>query len=200
MQYRMTAEAMEKLPGGSANGTRTTHTKTSDPREVAESHSYRCPDGFLVHPGSAIPAILRESGRNHKQTSSRRSMAYVVPSAVRMREEWVRIFNGDGKRAKDFEVDSRTGVNKNTKGRILIHRPRLDQWGAEFFMEINHDVMDPQMVHQLLTEGGERVGLGSFRPQCAGPYGTFQVVLFELHEGSLVTKRKRARPRRVKVK
>lgn len=193
MAYRMTEEAEEALPGGAGKKTRTTHTKTTDPREVAESHCYRDKDDFLVHPSSAIPALLKEVGRNHKQKSSRRSLTYLVPAAVRMQDDTVALFNGNGSRAKEFEVDSRTGVNKNTKGRVLIHRPRLNTWSAEFFVRINKDIMDPDMILQLLNEGGELVGMGSFRPQCGGPFGTFQVTLFESTGSSKVAKRKRAK-------
>jgi hypothetical protein len=58
----------------------------------------------------------------------------------------------------------------------MRHRPRLNAWGCEFVIEIADDIMEAKSVHQLLAEGGVRLGLGDFRPEKGGPFGRFQVV------------------------
>ena len=63
-----------------------------------------------------------------------------------------------------------------TKGRIMRHRPRLNQWAMEFALEIDEDMINSQTVHQLLSEGGSKIGLGDFRPDKGGPFGRFLVV------------------------
>ena len=86
------------------------------------------------------------------------------------------IRNGDGVTpAKDYEVDSRPVVIPSTKGRIMRHRPRFDHWSMRFSMRINEDLLPEDFVHQLLDEGGLQGGIGDFRPQKFGPYGTFLV-------------------------
>ena len=40
---------------------------------------------------------------------------------------------------------------------------------------INPDVLDEDVIQQLLTEGGERIGIGDFRPEKGGPFGVFLI-------------------------
>jgi len=91
-------------------------------------------------------------------------------------DDTITIFNGDGQPAKDFEVDSRPVVIPSTKGRIMRHRPRFDQWSASFTIRINEMILPVDFVQRLLTEGGEQIGIGDFRPEKGGPFGTFNVV------------------------
>ncbi len=121
-------------------------------------------------------------------------MTYLMPAAVRMVGEWIRIFDGEGNRTtiESFEVDTRTAVNKTTKGRVVVHRPRFEKWGGEFFIKVNLDVVEPATIQQYLNEGGELVGIGSFRPEKGGPFGTFNVSLWEETSDSKVNARKRA--------
>lgn len=58
----------------------------------------------------------------------------------------------------------------------MRHRPRLNNWGAEFTIEIDDDTLDPVTVHQLMTEGGTKIGLGDYRPEKGGPFGRFHVI------------------------
>lgn len=94
-----------------------------------------------------------------------------------MMSDRVTILNGKGP-AKDFEVDSRPVTIPATKGRIMRHRPRFDQWGAAFEMQINDDLLSVDMAHQLLNEAGLSIGIGDFRPEKRGPFGTFRVTKF----------------------
>jgi hypothetical protein len=66
-----------------------------------------------------------------------------------------------------------------TKGRVMRYRPRFNEWGAEWTMVINENLMGLDLAHQLLAEGGQQSGIGDFRPQHRGPFGTFRVTKFE---------------------
>ena len=171
LQHRFTEESeVEKQ-------TRRVARAETDPRKEAERVAYRLPSGDLYMPGAAIARLLREAGGGHKQKGSRKSMKYVVPAAILVNEDMIPLVNGDGKTALvDFEVDSRPVTIPATKGRIMRHRPRLNQWGARFTLRINPQLIDPQFVHQLLNEGGQQLGLLDYRPERGGPFGTFNVV------------------------
>ena len=110
----------------------------------------------------------------------------MVPSAVRMTVDGVTICNGSGKPAKDFEVDSRPVTIPSTRGRIMRHRPRFDNWSAKFELLVNDDLLAVEMAHQLLTEAGMTMGIGDFRPQKRGPFGTFRVTRFEEYDTGVV--------------
>jgi hypothetical protein len=170
--HRFGEDAEKKRP------TTRIETRTRDPRTEATKCAYIAKDGTYYFNAFSIPSAMGNAGASHKTTGSRKSLKWVVPSAVRMLEDGVTILNGTGP-AKNFEVDSRPVTIPATKGRIMRHRPRFDSWGARFEMSINDDLLSVEMAHQLLNEAGLSMGIGDFRPEKRGPFGTFRVVKFE---------------------
>lgn len=156
-----------------ATGTRRVTVNRGTPREEAEKAAYRDDQGNCYFPGAAIARLLREAGAAHKQRGSRKSLKYIVPSAVLVPQDTIALHNG--KPLHDFEVDSRPVTIPSTKGRIMRHRPRFEKWQATFVLEIDDDVLPPDMVQQLLTEGGRGIGIGDYRPERGGPFGRFMV-------------------------
>lgn len=166
----------EEAENGKA--TRQIEVKVRDPREEATKHAYISKDGTYYFSAFAIPNAMGNAGSNHKMRGSRKTLRFIVPSAVRMNVEAVTILNGAGP-AKSFEVDSRPVTIPATKGRVMRHRPRFDQWGAKFDLIVNDDMISLDMAHQLLNEAGVSIGIGDFRPEKRGPFGTFRVVSFK---------------------
>lgn len=164
----------EQAEGESGATTRLIGNTRGTPREEAEKVAYRYPNGELYHPGAAIARLLREAGANHKIKGSRRSVKFAVPSAVIVLEDTINLVHPDtSEPLNDFEVDSRPVVIPATKGRVMRHRPRVDRWAMTFQLEIDDDLLPPDFVNQLLTEGGKKLGLGDFRPEKGGPFGRF---------------------------
>lgn len=161
-----------------AASTRKLKASQVDPREEAEQHAYIAKDGTYYFNAFAIPNAMGNAGSNHKMRGSRKSLRFVVPSAVRMDTDTVTILNGTGP-AKNFEVDSRPVTIPATKGRIMRHRPRFNEWGAKFRLYVDDSVLDLSVAHQLLNEAGQTIGIGDFRPEKRGPFGTFRVTKFE---------------------
>ena len=157
--------------------TRKIIVESCDPRDEATKHAYIAKDGTYYFSAFAIPNAMGAAGSNHKMKGSRKTLRFVVPSAVRMTSDTVTILNGSGP-AKSFEVDSRPVTIPATKGRIMRHRPRFDQWGAQFDLVINDDMLAVETAHQLLNEAGQAIGIGDFRPEKRGPFGTFRVSRF----------------------
>lgn len=177
LQHRFSeqAEVEGQEPTRTALGTR-----RGTPREEAERVCYRDPEGYLYHPGSAISRLLREAGSNHKTKGSRKSVKYIVPSAVFVNEDAISLLDPVSKeKLTDFEVDSRPVVIPSTKGRIMRHRPRLDRWAMNFTIEVDDEVLPLDFMQQLLTEGGRRLGLGDYRPEKGGPFGRFRVIFWD---------------------
>ena len=156
--------------------TRTVVRVAETPREEADKVCYRNKEGEYYMPSTCIHRMLIEAGSNHKLKGSRKSAKYVVSGAVQMTTDTLIVRNGDGvSPAKDYEVDSRPVVIPSTKGRIMRHRPRFDEWSMRFSLRVNEDLLPEDFVHQLLDEGGLQGGIGDFRPQKFGPFGTFLV-------------------------
>lgn len=149
-----------------------------DPREEATKAAYIAPDGTYYFSAFSIPNAMGNAGSNHKMRGSRKSLRFIVPSAVRVTYEAITILNGNGP-AKDFEVDARPVTIPATKGRIMRYRPRFDQWGAKFTLSLDDESLDIATAHQLLNEAGQHIGIGDFRPEKRGPFGCFRVTRFE---------------------
>jgi hypothetical protein len=95
-------------------------------------------------------------------------------------QDKIDLLNGDGKsNVKDYEVDSRPVTIPSTKGKVMRHRPRFDQWSMRFTLRINEDILPVDFVQLLLTEGGQQIGIGDFRPEKSGPFGTFQITSWQ---------------------
>lgn len=171
LQHRFSESAEQQ------KSTRNVHIVRKAPREEAEQVAYRMPSGQLYLPGSAVARLLREAGGAHKAVGSRRSLKYTVPAATLVREDAIGLHNG--KPITDFEVDSRPVTIPATKGRIMRHRPRLDEWQATFTLEIDDALIAVDTIHQLLNEGGVSLGLGDYRPEKGGPFGRFRVTKWE---------------------
>lgn len=179
----MTAFLMHRF-GESAeqqSDTRRVKIQNKTPREAAAEVEYRNAAGALYFPGAAISRLLREAGGGHKLRGTRKSAKFIVPSAVLVLDDAVPFLDPANlkKVLKDYEVDSRPVVIPSTKGRIMRHRPRLDMWSARFNVRVNEKLLDVAFVHQLLVEGGEQLGLGDFRPERGGPFGTFRVISWD---------------------
>jgi hypothetical protein len=75
----------------------------------------------------------------------------------------------DGNR--EWTVDTRPGMHRPGKGKrkqkVLIHRPRFDDWGFTAVVEVN-DSLIPTVTHKTIRElfnaAGKDHGLGAFRP------------------------------------
>lgn len=160
--------------------TRLIGSRRGTPREEAEKVTYRFPNGEMYHPGAAIARLLREAGANHKIKGSRKSVKFAVPSAVIVLDDAIPLHSPDTDLPiSDFEVDSRPVVIPATKGRVMRHRPRLDKWAMTFHLEVDDDLLPVDFVHQLLEEGGRKLGIGDFRPEKGGPFGRFAVTRWQ---------------------
>lgn len=148
-----------------------------NPREEATNAAYIAKDGTFYFNAMSIPNAMSNAGSSHKMRGSRKSLKFIVPSAVRVTSEAITILNGNGP-AKDFEVDARPVTIPATKGRIMRYRPRFDEWGAKFTLSLDDQSMDAETAHQLLNEAGQFYGIGDYRPEKRGPFGTFRVVHF----------------------
>lgn len=161
------------------SATRLVNQDRGTARAQAEQTAYRAPDNSLYIPAQAFQRLLIESGKPHKQRGSRSSLRWVVPAAVIVVAEAITLTDSEGKPLTDFEVDSRPVVIPATKGRIMRHRPKVEQWQASIPMEVDTDILPTSMIHQLLEEGGRRLGIGDYRPEKTGPYGRFSIVSWE---------------------
>ena len=173
LQHRF-GEAAEQ-----AGSSRAMKIQNTTPREAAESVAYIAADGTHYFSAAAISRCMAAAGSNHKMRGSRKSLRFVVPSAVRLNTDTVTILDDAGKAMTRCDVDSRPVTIPATKGRIMRHRPRYEKWSASFDLVINDALLDVSTAHTLLTEAGVGCGIGDFRPEKSGPFGQFRVTKWD---------------------
>jgi hypothetical protein len=74
------------------------------------------------------------------------------------------------------EIDKRSGVNFNVKGRIIVIRPKWTKWQALFTLDIGEDTLTQETIAELFRIAGSYVGIGSFRPTHNGYFGRFRLI------------------------
>lgn len=135
------------------------------PAEQAEYAAYRDPEtGELYLPGIAIQRALI-NGATYSKGKGRASLQKPAAACLMINPE--RCSLG----VKDFEVDSRPVVVPATKGRIMRHRPRLNQWECSFELEYDDTLLTESEVRRIMDDTCERVGFLDFRPEKKGPFG-----------------------------
>jgi hypothetical protein len=172
---RATSEALSGKTRSNSPG------QDDDPRDIAERAVYRLKDQQLAIPGAAVARMLREAGGAHKAKGSRKSLKYLVPAAVIVLDDLLGLYLNDRRtKIKEFEVDSRPVTIPATKGRVMRHRARCNEWSVQVRMRINCDILDEATVRRLLTEGLLQIGLGDFRPEKGGPFGVSDLVHWQV--------------------
>lgn len=162
-----------------AKSTRRIKVKRYDPREEATKAAYIAPNGTYYFSAFSIPGSMGNAGANHKMVGSRKTLRFIVPSAVRVLSDAITILKEDGKPAENFEVDARPVTIPATKGRVMRYRPRFDKWAANFHLLLDDNSLAIEDAQRLLEEAGQFIGIGDFRPEKRGPFGCFRVVKFK---------------------
>lgn len=114
---------------------------------------------------SAIRA-LRESGNTHLSMTAAKAMFTTSPSG---HASLMRL------RYKSVEHDETWG-NLPTAARtpVPIHRAVYTDWECECVIQFDADLIPPEAITHLLMKAGQ-VGIGAWRPEKNGNFGTFEI-------------------------
>jgi len=142
----------------------------NQPAEVqAEAVCYRDEEsGELYLPGMNMWRALI-SGAAFSKGKNRASLQKPAAACLLVTPE--RLLLG----TKKFVVDSRAVVVPATKGRVVRHRPRLNDWGVAFTVEYDDTLMSALEIRKIVDDAGLRCGIGDYRPERRGPFGRFYV-------------------------
>jgi hypothetical protein len=147
-------------------------------QKLAAYHSYIDSDGNYYIPSEHFKQSFVKGGGfvKGKVGNATKSMKNIVAAMWRIKEE--KIFLG-----RMFDtVDSRSAVNKNVKARVMVHRPKWNEWEAEFTLLIDEDYnnrLTKETVEKIISYAGRYLGIGSYRPEHTGEYGRFNLVSCE---------------------
>jgi hypothetical protein len=136
--------------------------------EQAEFAAYRAPSGNLYIPGTNVLRAL-VSGATYSKGKGRGSLQKAAAASLLVTPEYIDLGT------PDYLIDSRRVVVPATKGAVVRHRPRLDDWRVTFTIEYDDALLSPTNVRRIVDDTGTRVGLLEFRPEKRGPFGRFVV-------------------------
>jgi hypothetical protein len=169
MQHRMDdqkLEVWEKLRGPIHERPEVSH----EDAVRAEYHCYRSTDGPCFIPAEQIRGALITAGSYVKAKVGGRSksMKVIVAAMFMVSPEEIHLPEYDA-------IDKRSAVNRNIKGRVIVVRPRWNQWSAEFTLSVDEDSITKDTIQQIIEYAGKYVGIGSFRPTNNGLFGRFEL-------------------------
>lgn len=153
----------------------------TEPARLAAFHAYIDPEGNYYMPQDHIKQSLIKAGGfvKAKVGNASRSMKNIVAAMWRIKEQKLpfRMFD---------EIDTRSAVNKNVKARIIVHRPKWNEWEQEFTLVIldnEKSKVTLDTIKQIIEYSGIFLGIGSYRPEHTGEFGQFELVSIELIKG-----------------
>ncbi len=140
------------------------------PEEDATNRLYKDAEGRLYFPVENIRQSIIEAAKRHKlgrraATTDVAAAVYLQPDAPSLQGVW--------------HVDSRPVVIPATQGRILRHRPMIEEWSIEFLLDVDTELIGESTIRVIVDDAGKLVGIGDFRPARKGQYGRFTVTKWE---------------------
>ncbi len=146
------------------------------PEEQAAVGVYRSTEGFCCIPALAFRSCLIAAAAVYKVPKQRSSYQSRVTHIMAF-PELTPILDAEGDPYQTFAVDARrVMVQKNG---VIRCRPRFEPWAAKFVFELDEGLADPEAVVTMLADGGNRVGVGDYRPQKKGWFGRFTIAGWE---------------------
>lgn len=153
--------------------------EAKDPKADFEDSLYKLPDGGFGFPsvafkGAAVTAVTSVSGVTKvaaRQAFHVLGEAVDVDGAfdgVKMRVDLVRIEGGEPRMREDMV---RVGMGTAD----LRYRGEFWPWHAKVLVRFNANVLSPAQILNLFNTAGFACGVGEWRPERDGQFGTFHV-------------------------
>jgi len=131
-------------------------------------------DGVPCIPGIYFRNSIVEAAKQFKITGKGKSTySKLAGSVLQVKEEYIPIA------PSEYEVYRVAAVNPMTKGRMMVSRPRFNEWKCKFTIEILDDALPIEILSQMIQHSGQYVGVGDWRPDKKGMFGKFMLTYFK---------------------
>ena len=137
-----------------------------DPQKEFIKSAYQQDDGGFGFPASAFKQCAVRAGKGiGLAMTDARTLFFVLPNAP----------DGECVALKSKKpVMRQDPVNVKT-GKDLRFRPEFRDWSANLDIRYDADRITIDQIANLLNHGGQTVGVGEWRPEKNGTFGTFHV-------------------------
>lgn len=156
----------EEVPATASRGKKKDY---GTPMEQAVKATYH-DEGKVYIPSTWITSSVRNAASLFKAPGKRSSLKNMAGCAIVCPDEKLFL----NKTVEDIEVDSRGAVIQ--RARIVRHRPKFNEWTLEFSLMVDEELLDTETVKAIINEAGRTQGIGDYRVNKGGPFGSFEVV------------------------
>lgn len=172
LQNGFSEEALDHL-GARAQGHATVASSKLDAKLIAEGHLTKTHDGKHAHPAiafkKAMVGAIRIAGK-----------AAGIKSSKTEARGLFQVLGEDGGdlaiiRSDPYTIRAAVAAGTHGKPAIATFRPEFRNWSTVLQIRFNPKTITPEQVGLLLNTAGFCIGVGSWRPECDGIFGTFEV-------------------------
>jgi len=152
-----------------------------DIEKIAEGMAYKTNEGEYYVPTQAFRSSLLTGCTGQKFPGMRQSPKNIFKSLIFPMEERAIIVDNNGEQVRSHEIQIDSGVNSAGNSRIIIVRPRIDEWQTDVPFEIDEEFGPPnfdefmQVLLQIWNRAGRAAGVGAWRPEKQGRFGRYSV-------------------------
>jgi len=145
---------------------------------------YRTEDETVYIPATQLKGSLLEAGKEIRiEGKGKSTYKKIVGAFMFIEPEKIPVTrNGVPIKAEfdDVNLTIRRDWVVIQRSRILRTRPVIKEgWEAEFTLVVLDDTIPINVIKDLLKTAGSFKGIGDWRPQKGGPYGTYEIISFE---------------------
>lgn len=150
------------------------------PEEEAEAGLYVNSKKQYCLPAIAFRSALIKAVSNKKvgkkSASAIMSAAVFNADAETVDDEMIPILDKSTmKPVKTYGIDSRRAIVM--KAGVIRHRPKFSNWSCLIPLQIDTDLVSPEVVAENLNEAGTIIGVGDYRVEKKGWFGRFKASL-----------------------
>ncbi len=163
---------------GLATGVRAEIKKDTPDSEVCAKKIYRDSKGRVALPSTMLFAALVGAGRSVSykgKTNISTADTTKLPAFVDILDEYLVIPGAEKDKEPEWIVDKRRG-RLDSGVAVCLRRPKFEKWGFTVTLDFDDNEIGQDKVEKLFEVAGRFQGLGSFRPSCKGPFGSFKTV------------------------
>lgn len=145
--------------------------KPKDPAAEFEAAFYRFADGSPGFPAIAFKAAIVEASRFYGKDVTKvglRQFVFVKGHAIGLDGQSLVKITGESRMREDV-------VRVGMGGTDLRYRPEFAEWGTVLRVVYATNKLDRASVLSLIDAAGMGVGIGEWRPEKSGDFGTFQI-------------------------
>lgn len=151
-----------------------------DPKAEAQKAAYFNEKGNYYYLPCAAFRKCIFSGTKQRKIGKMSAMSYAMAAVFTGIKEVIILDPATWKPVKNYEIDVCRGVNPSNGAGIQVIRPRFDKWGCLLPLKIDAELVHPeQFVLDWLNRGGQMAGVGAYRIENGGEFGSFRAELYE---------------------